>query len=129
MESYLTDFATIYAEKGERLTIDDWNALHDAAANFLEGALEEVGATGRRALVVTHYLPSHRMILPQYAGHPANAGFAASCDALVDHPAVAAWFCGHSHGSGRVGSCHLNARGYPGEESQAVYSPCYVVEL
>jgi hypothetical protein len=125
----MSDFKAIRTEPEEFFTTDDWCALHWAARAFVEQALEEVATCGRTALVVTHHLPSYRMILPQYKGHPINCGFAARADALVDHPAVGAWICGHSHGQVSVGRCHLNARGYPREDSVDSYNPAACLEL
>jgi hypothetical protein len=124
----MNDCSTIWTSAEEKFTPELWNELHWASRAFLEDVLEAAVDSGKRVIVVTHHLPSYRMILPQYEGHPANCGFAARADSLVDHPCVAAWICGHSHGQRSVGRCHLNARGYPGEASQSTYRADFVIE-
>jgi predicted phosphohydrolase len=129
VQNSMNDFSQIWQGADERFSPDLWNELHWSSRAYLEDMLEGAANTRKKVIVVTHHLPSYRMILPQYQGHPANCGFAAKADTLLDHPCVAAWICGHSHGQHTVGKCHLNARGYKGETSNTTYNPAYIIEI
>jgi hypothetical protein len=98
------------------LRVDDTNSWHARDKEWLRLALANV--TGP-AVVITHHLPSFRMIAQEFEGSPLNSGFASDCDALIVPP-VRAWIAGHTHQSMRVRfadgivAC-VNPRGYPDE--------------
>jgi hypothetical protein len=129
LRSQMNDFQMIWAEVGQRFSVEDWRALNAATLAYIQQALEQAVGVGRRVIVVSHHLPSQRMVHEKYRGHPVNCGFAGRADVLVDHPVVAAWLCGHSHGQLSVGRCHLNARGYPKEDSVRTYNRGFVLDL
>ncbi len=132
----LNDFQMIRVEPTNPLQITDWQRLHKESRTFLQEQLHECNKQGLRAIIVTHYLPTYRMIIEQYEGSDINCGFAAHTDDLIDHPATAIWMCGHSHGqqtisikkrNGEIVRCILNARGYPREGSIITYDPTKVI--
>ena len=129
LQESMNDFSQIWQDADTPFSADLWNELHWSSRAFLEDVLEDAYKVGKKVVVVTHHLPSYTMILPQYEGHPANCGFAAKADVLLNHPSVAAWICGHSHGQNRVGKCYLNARGYKEEPSVVTYNPKYIIEV
>lgn len=70
-------------------------------------------------LVVTHHLPTHALIAPEFATHPGNSFFACHLDHLVKK--ADAWICGHTHKyvEAKVGKCKcmVNPVGYKCEAS------------
>lgn len=72
-------------------------------------------------IVITHYLPTARSIVPPYVNHPLNRFFFTELEELIQSAQPPVWIHGHSHtavdyhiGKTRVVS---NPLGYPGEES------------
>ena len=127
VKHYMNDFRKIYTKDGV-FTPNDWEGLNSLHLEYLYMKLEALRGKGRKAIVMTHHLPSYTMVHDKYKGHPMNCGFAMEADHLVKHEAVALWVCGHSHGSKRVGKCILNACGYPGEDVIG-YDTKLVVEI
>jgi len=129
----LADFSYIQQNDGFPLTVSEWTSRNAVERKELLEKLDGYALQGRKAIVVTHHLPSYSMILPQYKGSELNCGFAAHADDLVKHPGVALWICGHSHGQKRIQlegkEVILNARGYPTEDAQNSYDPRLVVDL
>jgi hypothetical protein len=71
-------------------------------------------------IVLTHHLPSYKLVHPKYEGHPLNFCFAVNLEEMMVSP-VRGWLCGHSHTGCEVEingvKCGLNPFGYPGEPS------------
>ena len=132
-QDVMNDYRTIRLEGGTTpLRVGDTNRWHARDKEWLRLALANV--TGP-AVVVTHHLPSFRMIAPEFAGDPYNSGFASHCDALIAPP-VRAWIAGHTHRAmrmpfdGGVVAC-VNPRGYPQENERGVtgYRADAVIEV
>jgi predicted phosphohydrolase len=121
VERSMSDFQCI-----KDFTLDEWTRRHNGDRAWLETRLDELSAAGESAVVVTHHLPTHKIIPPKYRSYN-NSSFASHCDYLVQKPAVKLWVCGHSHGHQMDGRVVLNARGYPGESTG--YNPSLVVTL
>jgi predicted phosphodiesterase len=132
LKNAMADFTHIKQNDGHPLTVTEWTSRHAKERKWLQVNLDRIALEGRKAIVVTHHLPTYEMILPQYKNYSNNCGFAAHADDLVNHPGVALWICGHSHGQrtlqleGR--QIILNARGYPGEASVSSYTSKYIVQ-
>ena len=132
LQNAMADFTYIKQNDGYPLTVSEWTSRHAVEREWLQVNLDRIALEGQKAIVVTHHLPTYEMILPQYKSYPNNCGFAAHADDLVNHPGVALWICGHSHGQrtleleGR--QVILNARGYPREESVNSYNSKYVIK-
>jgi hypothetical protein len=134
----LNDFQMIRMESTRPFQINDWKRLHQASRTFLQQELDDCAAQGLKAIVVSHYLPTYKMILEQYQGLDLNCGFAAHAEDLLDHSATALWICGHSHGQqtlqykkrdGTTILCALNARGYPKEDSISTYITTKIIHI
>ena len=126
----LNDYRAIRLEDGKApLRVTDTNSWHARDKEWLRLALANVEGP---AVVVTHHLPSFRLIAPEFAGHPLNNGFASDCDALLQPP-VSAWIAGHTHRTMRVRfengveAC-MNPRGYP-DEIESGYSREAIIEV
>jgi UDP-2,3-diacylglucosamine pyrophosphatase LpxH len=97
------------------------NAWHQAHVLYLWKAIEQARADDIPCIVMTHHLPSLKLIAPQYQGSPLNFAFATPLDDLVSRAPVCAIVCGHSHARAstalgeRACPAYLNAAGYPHE--------------
>lgn len=120
----MADFKRCYVENSETNTIlpptvAELNALHIDHAEYLRRTLG-TPTTAKKTVVVTHHIPSFRLIAPQYKKSRINCAFASDVlDTLENKPDV--WICGHSHvrtdtvlDGVRV---IMNAIGYPDELS------------
>lgn len=129
----MADFTYIKQNDGYPFTLSEWTSRHSVERKWLQETLDAIASSGLRAIVVTHHLPTYKMILPHYENSKNNCGFAAHADDLVMHPGVALWVCGHSHGSKVLAFedryVVLNARGYPREDSVNTYNPKLIVDL
>lgn len=81
------------------LDIPRYNEIHLAEREFLKGELEKDlppgGEKGR--IIITHHLPTEKLISPEYKGSPYNQWFAANLDDLFEKGNIKAWFYGHTH--------------------------------
>ena len=84
-------------------------------------------------IVVTHHLPSERIIASQYAGSVLNRFFVSDLTSLILERKPALWVCGHTHTSidTVLGETRIicNPRGYPNEGQTAAFNPRLLVEV
>ena len=70
-----------------------------------------------QTVVITHHLPSYKLIADKYQGDSMNSLFATNLEDLVAKADI--WCSGHSHCANQVKigkcRCYLNPTGYPGE--------------
>lgn len=132
IEYGMNDCRVICAEGTRVARAEDLKTWHQRDRAWLTAELAACREEGRGAVVVTHHLPTYRLISNRYQGHPLNAGFASALDDMICEP-VRAWICGHSHVAsvlhagpdGRV-PCVLNPRGYPGESRTGFCAEMFV---
>lgn len=98
-----------------RLTVDEVNRRFADSSKYIQETLQQQTV---KTVVITHHLPSMKMIDVKYAGNKMNAAFASNIlHALTVKPDV--WICGHSHSPSKKEiegvSCVMNPVGYPGE--------------
>lgn len=93
----VNDFRKIYKSNGERISIEDFNELHNQSLKYLEAELAK--NTEQPKIVLTHHLPSLQCNDPIYEGSTINETFSTDLDALIlrYHPKF--WIYGHSHGN------------------------------
>lgn len=109
----INDFVAI-----KHMSTELYNELHAVGIEFIE---EMVNESELPIIMITHHLPSYRLIDPMYSGPssaPYNQCFASHCDALIRDPIVL-WIYGHTHqpSDTYINRVHLvcNPKGYPGE--------------
>jgi predicted MPP superfamily phosphohydrolase len=107
------------------------NELHADHSKFLLGALDVTATQGRKAVVLTHHLPSKALVMPRYAADPSNYLFYTEATKHLEHSALAAWICGHSHAAQRILYrpgvwLTLNCRGYPREKVEGFSEGAYL---
>ena len=117
---HMNDYHVI-TEDGERpLTPVRTTAWHREDRAWLAHEISSSADLGLPTVVITHHLPSPRMISDRWADNPLNAAFSSECDDLM-RPPVRVWIAGHTHtgmtyrNAAAVMGC-VNPRGYPGEQ-------------
>jgi predicted phosphodiesterase len=103
-----------------------WNELHYAHKEWLDGALNSAEDQGKRAVVITHHLPSMSLIAEKWKHlGDFNQCFASTCDDLIRPPAIF-WIYGHTHEPANTVlqgvQCVANPIGYPGENPKPNYN-------
>ena len=85
----------------------------------METEIEVWRNRGANIYVITHHLPSFRLIHPQFWGSDINPCFASAADTLLRSP-VRLWIYGHSHTCShhivKDVMCVSNAKGYLNEQ-------------
>lgn len=69
------------------------NSLHESDVEWLTNELNK--PFDGKKIVVTHHLPSYKLIADKYLAHPLNSFFANYNDELISKCDL--WICGHSH--------------------------------
>lgn len=117
----MNDYSYIPIVQGDvckQLVPDITNMFHADGRRILETEINEWKRRGADVCVLTHHMPSFRLISSRWTNDPLNCCFASSCEDLMQ-PHVKAWIYGHTHNAavtaiGRtITAC--NARGYPNE--------------
>ena len=90
----MNDFRQIMYN-GRRFTPDDFNQEHEKCLKFLKQAVEE--STARHIVVVTHHLPTLKVVAAQHIGSVLNGAFATELGNYIADSRIDAWIYGHSH--------------------------------
>lgn len=93
----------------------DHTAAHTRHRQLLADAIRAV-PRNYKAVVVTHYLPTLRLLEPEYQEDRWRSCYASKDEDLM-RPPVKVWICGHGHRATHVWGPHnilvaMNARGY-----------------
>jgi hypothetical protein len=92
------------------------NTMHKEHKRILERELDKWSSA--KIILLTHHMPSYKLINHQYKNDPMNCAFASDCEQLM-RPNVSAWIYGHTHNVSKVIMGNtitaVNARGYPNE--------------
>lgn len=123
-QQLMNDYRLIWASGAANpVSVADLNAVHADHLTWLQSMLQQIraGAPGARIVVLTHHLPTHRMISPKFMGNPLNSCFASSAlERLTVKPHC--WIFGHSHiRDWKVLDgvlCAINSHGYDGEHAE-----------
>lgn len=102
--------------------------MHDDHRNLVRYLQEQLTS---QDVVITHHMPSYRLIHPRFAGYPTNHFFANHLDSLIEERQPRLWIYGHTHtfGDAVIGRtrCVSNPRGYLGEDTN--FNPTFLVDL
>ncbi len=127
----MNDVRQIYISEGENAMPENMRRWHAEDKAWLADQIEKAGKAQEDLIVLTHHLPSYKLIHPKYEGHPLNFCFAANLEEMMKSP-IRSWLCGHSHTGCEVEikgvKCGLNPFGYPGEGGSG-YSRERVLEI
>lgn len=123
----MNDFKLIRYQ-GSTLTPQDTTELHKEALRQLR-ILQDINYP--KKVIVTHHLPSHYSIHPNYTNNVLNSAFASDLQSLVFQSCASLWIHGHTHSSCdyKIGQTRVicNPRGYPPFNPQ--FNPNLVVEV
>ena len=113
----LNDFRRIKFMK----SVSDYNLKHFDHLNWLENKIIE--HKRKIIIIITHHLPSMKLVADKYKENIMNDAFANRLDQLIiDNSQISYWLCGHSHTANQVviGSTQvvLNPSGYTDEDSE-----------
>jgi predicted phosphodiesterase len=118
VEESMNDYKKIFEEEGKSVSVETLNNLHYIQKAQLLEKIHYYKYQKIPTVVITHHIPSFKLISPRFAGSPVNAAFASNCENLM-LPNVKCWIYGHTHNCANslIGKtmCLVNARGYPNE--------------
>lgn len=128
----LNDFyQTLY--DGQRLTVERYNEMHNYCLNFIKKSVEE--STAEHIVVVTHHLPTLKVVAAQHLGSDLNSAFATELGNFIADSRIDVWIYGHSHtnidtviGNTRIVS---NQLGYISHNEHLLngFAPCKFIEI
>lgn len=134
IESSMNDYIKIYTDKDKPLSAYYMvHKLHLPDLEYLNRQLNMLKDSNRNIMVVTHHLPSYKLIPEKYQGDSLNEAFATHLDEYLTGKWTGTidkcyWIAGHSHGHNyaTVGKwqLYLNAMGYPGEYTKYKTNYC-----
>jgi hypothetical protein len=129
----LNDTNYISFDGTRRLLPDDITNLHEEHCYWLMKKLEYLESLGRKAIVLTHHLPTQLLINEEYSSDPRNYLFYTELSGHLESKALKAWICGHSHSSKRIllknnVELMMNCKGYLNEEIKN-FNPSCIYEI
>lgn len=118
-----------YIWKDKRM---NYSAIQEIYNNSRRWLVKNIYKDNRKKIVLTHYLPSYKLIHPMYQSDMYNEHYykyANDLDHIIKYP-VTHWLCGHSHS--RLGVdingvfCGINAIGYPSTDPKVCPKGIYM---
>ena len=94
IQKSMADFRRIN-NNGKKMTVDDYNQLHEECRAFLMKELSNV--THQKTIVVTHHVPTFFNHPEKYRFSELNTAFATELFDLIASSNVDYWIFGHSH--------------------------------
>lgn len=98
----------------ELMTFSGFNAEHERCLTFIKNAVAQSKAANK--IVVTHHVPSFRMLHPKFQGSKANGAFTVELENYIAGSSIDYWIYGHSHTNidAKIGNtqCLSNQLGY-----------------
>jgi predicted phosphodiesterase len=114
----MSDYYKIYKNPKELITVEDTCEHHKTSVNYITNTIAK--NLDKKIIVVTHHLPSIKMIDKKFICNSYNSAFYTYLHHLITKPVVA-WISGHTHVSTTTFInnvfCGVNPKGYPKETS------------
>lgn len=115
----IKDYTNIFVDEKHYktgLTCKISNQLHTEAVLWLTEKLKK--HQNKKVIILSHHMPSFKMISPQYKDSDINCAFATDLDYLMwKNNNIKFWLCGHTHSTMKVKInkciCMTNPIGYP----------------
>lgn len=114
----------------ENMTYDTYKLLHLKCCNFIENALVDINKDDKykdknnKIVMMTHHLPSFKLIDEKHALSDFNCFYASNCDKYFVEP-IKAWIYGHTHTPNQTIINNIkfacNPKGYPSENTIIKY--------
>lgn len=114
LSKYMNDYTYI-----KDFTPEISKNIHNVDVEWLrrELSLDKCGYDS--TVVITHHLPTYKLINKKFENHPLNSFFVSNLDQIVEKADL--WVCGHSHTSNYASigkcKCYINPVGYQNESS------------
>lgn len=80
---------------GKRLTVEAYNKLHNFCLDFIRKSVSE--STAKHIVVVTHHLPTLKVVAAHHLGSDINSAFATELGNFISDNRIDAWIYVHSH--------------------------------
>ena len=115
-----------------RFTTDDFTEEHNKYLSFIKQAVAKSNA--EKIVVVSHHLPSYKVVAPYYKGDSLTSAFATELGEYIAASRINTWIFGHSHCNidSQIGNTQLvcNQMGYIdyGEQVNG-FNPAPFIEL
>lgn len=115
------------------LTAADVLNWHRSDREWLRREIALNAEINRPVIVISHHLPTYKLIDRKYLTSPVNVAFASECSELLTCP-VRAWIAGHTHTASQAVvdriQLGVNPRGYPGEAGTGYsHERCFDVDV
>ena len=114
----MNDVRKIFTSEGQNASPQFFRNCHQEDKAWLADQIERCSKAQEEIIVLTHHLPSYKLIHEKYEGHPLNYCFATNLEEMIQSP-IRGWLCGHSHTAAELEIngvyCGLNPHGYPAE--------------
>lgn len=94
IQKSMSDFHLI-RNKGKKITVANYNKLHEDCLAFLVKELSIV--TAKKTIVVTHHLPTFFNYPEKYKDSELNSAFATELSELIETANADCWIFGHTH--------------------------------
>ncbi|MDE6513332.1 MAG: metallophosphoesterase [Muribaculaceae bacterium] len=129
-EQVISDFHRIIYS-GDLLTFADFNSEHRRCLDFIKSAAAKSHADHK--IVVTHHVPSFRMLNPRFKESTANGAFIVELEDYIQSTDIEYWIYGHSHYNVniRIGNtlCLSNQLGYVSQNEHLSFQNAAIIEL
>ncbi len=121
VKNSISDYKYIFCRESHyktNITTTMTTKLHNESLVWLDEKLQ--ANQNKQVIILTHHLPSFKMIDAKYKNSPANDAFASDLDYIMEeNDNIKYWLCGHTHSSVTVKinncECLTNPCGYNGE--------------
>jgi DNA repair exonuclease SbcCD nuclease subunit len=105
----ISDYKHIYKHTAKGPVFSEPNdtiALHEENVNWLKNTIDT--NSNKDIIILSHHLPSYKLIAPTYLGSGCNSAFATNLEHIIK-PNIKYWVCGHTHtsNSASIGNCKL----------------------
>ncbi len=94
IEQSLSDFRVI-RNKDQRLTVTDYNQLHQESKKFIEEVMLE--KTSNPTVVISHHPPTFFNYPEKYANSKINEAFGTEMFSFIENSEINYWIYGHHH--------------------------------
>ncbi len=130
------DCRLIVGDSGYPMKPWEFLVRHDGHSSAIARAIDKPWIPKEELVVVTHHLPTKKLLEPEFQGETWHSFYASNDDVLFK-PQVKAWICGHGHRSASYVApsgtyVTMNARGSkPHELTRTidVYDPAAVLKI
>lgn len=89
-------------EKDRKLTVEDFNELHEIGFDFIVKEVNKANAEKQRGeiddiVVITHHVPTLRNIKEEHLNNSLNNAFCVELEQYIENSGIDYWLHGHNH--------------------------------